>query len=66
MRREWNDDELETSNNITYEDGLFKITIEGVEYKASSFKRLCKKLTAAGLDPKDYFTKELDTNAQFL
>ena len=63
MRKEWNDNELETSNNITYEDGLFKITIEGVEYKASSFKRLCKKLTEAGLDPKDYFTKELDTNA---
>ena len=64
MREIWEDDELEISDKVKYENGKFSIRIQGEIYEASSFKALVKKIENDGLDPKKYLVKQgLNTQA---
>lgn len=67
MKEFWDDDKLEISDKVQYKDGKFKIhTVKGksVDYEASDFIGLVKKLEKDGLDPKEYLVKKAKVNAK--
>jgi len=64
MREIWDDEDLEISGKVKYEDGEFKVRINGEEYTGSSFKALAKAVEDAGYDPRIYLSKQkVDTKA---
>ena len=64
MREIWKDDKLEKSDKVRYENGKFRIRIEGKEYSGSDFNALVKAVKNAGYDPKKYLSKQdIDTKA---
>ncbi len=58
MRDDLGDKELEMSNDIKYEDGIFKIEIEGITYEGRTYAQLAKKLKDDGYEPKEFLVKE--------
>ena len=67
MREYFNDDKLEISDKVQYKDGKFKVhTVKGksIDYEASSFMDLVKKLEQDDLDPKEYLVKKSSLNTQ--
>ena len=58
MREIYKDDKLEKSDKVKFEDGVFKIRIEGKDYQGSDFRALEKAVKDAGYDPKEYLCKK--------
>ncbi len=64
MKDIWKDEEAEISEKVQYENGKFKVRIEGKDYSADSFKALADKIEKAGYDPELYLKKrQLDKAA---
>lgn len=57
MKEIWKDEKAEISEKVQYENGKFKIRIEGKDYSADSFKELANKIQEAGYDPELYLKK---------
>lgn len=58
MREIWKDEKAEISDRVKYENGKFKVRIEGKEYYGSDFNELVKNIRNAGYDPEQYLKKQ--------
>ena len=58
MREIWKDEKLEKSDKVRYENGKFRIRIEGKEYSGVDFNALVKAVKDAGYNPKEYLSKK--------
>lgn len=58
MREIWKDEDAEISDKVKYENGKFKVRIEGKEYYGSDFNELVKNIRNAGYDPEQYLKKQ--------
>jgi uncharacterized coiled-coil DUF342 family protein len=67
LKEYFGDNELEISDKVQYKDGKFKVhTVKGksVDYEATSFMGLVKKLEKDDLDPKEYLAKKKSLNTK--